>query len=60
MTLYAIIDEDMQIAKHRSKGTLGIFKSLDMLNKHAWRYKRPSGKYKIAELEIEQIYEFKK
>lgn len=58
MTLYAIIDDDIQIAKHLSKGTMGVFKSLDTLEKHAWRYMSGSKKYKIAELEIEEIYEF--
>ncbi len=31
MELYAIVDEDLQVAKHRSKGTLAVFKDLEML-----------------------------
>ncbi|EAC6057146.1 hypothetical protein Z668_15665, partial [Listeria monocytogenes] len=51
MELYAIVDEDLQVAKHRSKGTLAVFKDLEMLKKHAWRYKESGKLYKIAELE---------
>ena len=57
MTLYAIVDEDMQVARHLSKGTMAVFSDLNMLKKHAWRYQLSNKKYKIAELEIEQIYE---
>ncbi|ELK9731610.1 hypothetical protein RWB19_003025 [Listeria monocytogenes] len=49
MELYAIVDEDLQVAKHRSKGTLAVFKDLEMLKKHAWRYKESGKSYKIAE-----------
>lgn len=58
MTLYAIIDEDIQIARHLSKGTMAVFSSLEMLKKHAWRYQSASKKYQIAEFEIECIYNF--
>lgn len=55
MTLYAIVDEDMQIMTHVSKGTLGVFKSIGMLKKHAWRYTRGK-EWMIAELDISQAY----
>lgn len=57
MTLYAIVDEDMKVARHLSKGTMAVFSDLNMLKKHAWRYQWSNKKYKVAELEIEQIYE---
>ncbi|MBC2104029.1 hypothetical protein [Listeria booriae] len=57
MTLYALVDEDIQIARHRSKGTLAVFVNLDRLKEHAWRYQASDKTYKVAELEIEQIYE---
>lgn len=55
MVLYAIVDEDMQIMTHVSKGTLGVFKSIGMLKKHAWRYARGK-EWMIAELDISQAY----
>lgn len=58
MILYAIVDEDVRFARHLSKGTLAVFTDINMLNKHAWRYKSPNKNYKIAEFEIEQMYEF--
>ena len=58
MTLCAIVDEDMKVARHLSKGTMAVFSDLNMLKKHAWRYQWSNKKYKVAELEIEQIYDF--
>ena len=59
-TLYAIIDEDIQVARHLSKGTMAVFSDLNMLKKHAWRYQRSNKEYQIAEFEIDNIYEFPK
>ncbi|EAF0199546.1 TPA: hypothetical protein H1100_002776 [Listeria monocytogenes] len=58
MEIYAIVDEDLQVAKHRSKGTLAVFKDLEMLKKHAWRYKESGKSYKIAELEPINFFSF--
>lgn len=55
MALYAIVDEDMQIMTHVSKGTLGVFKSIGMLKKHAWRYTRGK-EWMIAELDARKVY----
>lgn len=54
MNLYAIIDEDVRVVRH--KGKMGIFTDLDMLKKHAWRYVGRGNKYKVAELEMTNIY----
>lgn len=56
MTLYAIVDEDLKIARHLSKKNLGVFTNPKMLKRHAWRYMESNKKYKVAELEIEQVY----
>ncbi|EAC7083375.1 hypothetical protein AF306_07915 [Listeria monocytogenes] len=58
MELYAIVDEDLQVAKHRSNGTLAVFKDLEMLKKHAWRYKESGKSYKITELEMVDFFSF--
>ncbi|EAE1772509.1 hypothetical protein GM69_05765 [Listeria monocytogenes] len=58
MELYAIVDEDLQVAKHRSKRTLAVFKDLDMLEKHAWKYKEGGKSYKITELEPINFFSF--
>lgn len=55
MALYAIVDEDMQIMTHVSKGTLGVFKSIGMLKKHAWRYARGK-EWRIAEFDARKVY----
>ena len=57
MTLYALVDEDLKIARHLSKNTLGVFADIKMLKRHAWRYMDKNKKYKVAELEMEQFYE---
>lgn len=54
MELYAIVDEDMRIVRH--KGKLGVFTDLDMLKLHAWRYVGMRKNYKIAELEIADVF----
>ena len=58
--LYVIIDEDCQPAKHLSKGTLAVFKDLKKLKKHSWRYMKSDQSYKIALLEIDNIFDFEK
>ncbi|MBC2142873.1 hypothetical protein HCA89_11165 [Listeria innocua] len=58
MELYAIVDDDLQVAKHRSNGTLAVFKDLEMLKKHAWRYKESGKSYKITELEMVDFFSF--
>lgn len=57
MTLYALVDDELSVARHRRKGTLAVFVNLDRLEEHAWRYQSSGKTYKVAELEIEQIYE---
>lgn len=57
MKLYAIVDGDLNVARHRSKNTLAVFTDLKMLKKHAWRYGKGYNKHKVAELEIKQLYE---
>lgn len=54
MKLYAIIDEKGNVAKHKH---LGVFKDLDMLKKHAWRYLGRQKKIKVAEFELKDIKE---
>ncbi|MDT2844684.1 hypothetical protein [Vagococcus lutrae] len=58
--LYAIVDEDLKIARHLSKGKLAVFEDLDKLNKNAWRYMEHSKKYKVAELEFYDFFELDK
>lgn len=58
--LYVIIDEDCQPAKHKGKGTLAVFKDLKQLKRHAWRYMKSDQSYKIALLEIDNIFDFDK
>lgn len=58
--LYVIIDEDCKPARHMGKGTLAVFKDLKQLKKHAWRYKSANKDYRIALLEIEEIFDFEK
>ncbi|EIA7346415.1 hypothetical protein K7S29_002837 [Listeria monocytogenes] len=58
MELYAIVDEELQVVKHRSKGTLAVFKDIEMLEKQAWRYKESGKVYKIAELEPVNFFSF--
>ncbi|MGG5333873.1 hypothetical protein IGI46_005043 [Enterococcus sp. AZ163] len=60
MTYYALVDEDMAIARHLSKNTLAVFSDLKMLNKHAWRYQAGNKKYKVVELEFGTIFELGK
>lgn len=56
MTLYAIVDEDLKIVSHVSKGKLAIFSNLKVLKNNAWRYERPKKVHKIAEFEITEVY----
>lgn len=63
-TLYAIVDEDIQIA-HKISGSsskLALFKDLKQLERNAWRYMSKSDEksYKVAEFEISNIYELNK
>lgn len=58
MKLYAIVDENLIVARHLSKGTAAVFTDLKMLKKHAWRYKSKAETYKIAHFEIEELHEF--
>lgn len=60
MKLYAIVDKNMKIVRHRSKGTLGIFSNIKVLKNNAWRY---IGSYdnttqlSIAEVEVTRVIE---
>lgn len=56
--LYAIVDEKLNVARH--KGKLGIFTDLKQLNKNAWRYTHADKKYKVAELEFDNFFELDK
>lgn len=55
--LYAIVDEDLKIARHLSKGKLAVFEDLKQLNNNAWRYMSKSKNYKVAELEFDHFFE---
>ncbi len=55
--LYAIVDEDLKIARHLSKSKLAVFEDLDQLNRNAWRYMSKAKKYKVAELELSKFFE---
>lgn len=57
MIYYALIDDDMQIARHRSKKNLAVFTDLKMLKRHAWRYGTRQKKYKVVELEFGIIFD---
>lgn len=59
MVLYAIVDEDIQIAKKIGNGKLALFKDLNQLKRNAWRHMSKSSEkiYKVAEFEISNIYE---
>lgn len=54
MKLYAIIDEEGNIARNKH---LGVFKDLNILEKHAWRYLGRQKKIKVAEFELKDIKE---
>lgn len=60
MTLYAIVDEDLKVARHLSKSKLAVFEDLDQLNRNAWRYMSKAKKYEVAELEIYNFFELEK
>jgi hypothetical protein len=58
MKLYAIIDEESNIARHIGNGKLAVFKDLKQLKQHAWRYTRSNEKYKILEFESGEVRDF--
>lgn len=54
--LFVIIDPETKlIKKHNSKGTLAVFKSISMAEKHAWRYIPASSGYEIVEYEANEV-----
>ena len=55
--LYAIVDKNLNIARHLSKGKLAVFKNLNQLNKNAWRYMYAAEEYKVAELEVKHLFD---
>ncbi|HDI4750898.1 TPA: hypothetical protein PNM99_002392 [Listeria monocytogenes] len=57
MELYAIVDENLKVARHLSKGTAGVFATLPRLNKNAWRYMQHTKTYKVAKFEITDVFE---
>lgn len=53
--LFVIIDlETKLIKKHNSKGTLAVFKSEAMAEKHSWRYVPTSSGYEIISYEAKE------
>lgn len=61
MTLFVIIDEDIQIAKHYKSGRPAVFTSLNRLLSNTYPYTRGENhKYKIAEYDIETIYQLQR
>lgn len=48
--LYAIVDKDGKVARHRSKGTLAVYQDTTLLKKHGWRYMENNKEYRIIEL----------
>lgn len=57
MKMYALVDEDLKVARHRSRNKLAIFTDIKLLKRHAWRYTYHKDTYKIAELEIKELHE---
>lgn len=57
MDLFAIVDEDMRIAKHKSRGHLAIFTTLEMLKKYAYLYQDEDMEYKTVTLEVGLIFD---
>lgn len=55
--IFAIVDDDMKVARHLSKGTMAVFTDIKKLRKHAWRYMGSVKEYKIVELEIAVVIE---
>lgn len=58
--LYAIVDENMEIVRHQSKGTLGIFSNIKVLKNNAWRYVDfydKTAQFSIAEVEVTRVIE---
>lgn len=50
--IFAIVNDDMKVARHLSKGRMAVFTDIKKLKKYAWRYMSPAKKYKIVELGI--------
>lgn len=59
MKVYALVDKDMRVLKN--KGKSGLFLSLDMLKKHAFRYGLHGGRMaegkQVVELKVDKIYD---
>ena len=54
--LFVIIDPETKlIKKHNSKGTLAVFKSKAMAEKHSWRYIPVSSGYEIIGYEAKEV-----